>query len=272
MRSIFHEFTAHSELLVLFLDSTYYKKHLCQVSFYYSNLKVLAFFCVKGTTMLTLISPGIAISINAQLLSFLFFITISGFLPLIQRDHKIPQNLHFLIFNNTFWSMIIPVFTSFEIVFPTPFPITIHSTLPCLLLYSYCANFSHSLTIWDIVSLFCHTFYKVVDGLFYLSCVSQSLFELPVLAQHTTLLPFQLSSQLFSASIMFLFHLLFPTFLLQTVHTFFCFSIVPSFPSSNSVWEPYSLYPFLLLFLQISHLQLTAQLNSWHTIPSCFLS
>ena len=51
----------------------------------------------------------------------------------------------------------------------------------------------------------CHTFYKVVIGLFYLSCVSHSLFELLVLAHHTTWLLIQLTSQLFSASTMFLF-------------------------------------------------------------------
>ena len=173
MRSIFHEFTAHSELLVLFLDSTYYKKHLCQVSFYYSNLKVLAFFCVKGTIMLTLISPGIAISINAQLLSFLFFITISGFLSLIQRDHKIPQNLHFLIFNNTFWSMFIPFFTSFQVVFPTPFPMnySFNITVPSLVLllcqlFTFAHNMRYCFTFlphilqsagWAVLSILCFT-------------------------------------------------------------------------------------------------------------------
>ena len=39
----------------------------------------------------------------------------------------------------------------------------------------------------------CHTFYKVVIGLFNLSCVSHSLFELPVLARHTASLRFELS-------------------------------------------------------------------------------
>ena len=62
----------------------------------------------------------------------------------------------------------------------------------------------------------------MVVRLFYLSCVSYSLFELPVLVHHTIWLPFQLSSQLFSASRMFLFHLLFLEFLLQAVHIFFC--------------------------------------------------
>ena len=78
----------------------------------------------------------------------------------------------------------------------------------------------------------CHTFYKVVIGLFYLSCVSHSLFELLVLAQHITWLLFQLSSLLFSVTPMFLIHLLFLAFFLQTVHTSFRFSIVLSFPSS----------------------------------------
>ena len=78
----------------------------------------------------------------------------------------------------------------------------------------------------DIISLFLSHFYKMVNGLFYLSRVSHSLFELPALAQHTIRLQFQLSIQLLPASIKFLFHLLFLVLLLQTVHTFFCFSIV----------------------------------------------
>ena len=79
------------------------------------------------------------------------------------------------------------------------------------------------------------TYYKLVIGLFYLPCVSYSLFEFSVSPQDTTRLLFQLSSQLFSVSSMFLFYLLFLAFLSQTVHTFFWFSIFPSFYSSNSV-------------------------------------
>ena len=79
------------------------------------------------------------------------------------------------------------------------------------------------------------TYYKLVIGLFYLPCVSYSLFEFSVSPQDTTWLLFQLSSQLFSVSSMFLFYLLFLAFLSQTVHTFFWFSIFPSFYSSNSV-------------------------------------
>ena len=79
------------------------------------------------------------------------------------------------------------------------------------------------------------TYYKLVIGLFYLPCVSYSLFEFSVSPQDTTWLLLQLSSQLFSVSSMFLFYLLFLAFLSQTVHTFFWFSIFPSFYSSNSV-------------------------------------
>ena len=43
-----------------------------------------------------------------------------------------------------------------------------------------------------------HLFYKLVIRLFYVSCVSHSLFELLALAQHTIWLLFQHSSQLFS--------------------------------------------------------------------------
>ena len=76
----------------------------------------------------------------------------------------------------------------------------------------------------------CHTFYKVVIGLFYQSCVSHSLLKLLVFRQHTTWF-FSLSSELFSAITMFLSHLFFLALLLQTIHTFFS-STVPFFPSS----------------------------------------
>ena len=100
----------------------------------------------------------------------------------------------------------------------------------------------------------CHTFYKVVTGLFSLSCVSLKLFELPVLMWHATWLPFQLLSHFFSASFMFLFHLLFLAFILQTVHSSFVFS------SFSHSLHTYSLYRYILLFLQLLHLQLMAQL------------
>ena len=41
----------------------------------------------------------------------------------ITLDHNIHQNLHFLIFNNTFLSMFILFFTSFQVVSSTQFPI-----------------------------------------------------------------------------------------------------------------------------------------------------
>ena len=40
----------------------------------------------------------------------------------ITLDHNIPQNLHFFIFNNTLRSMFIPFFTSYQVLFPTKFP------------------------------------------------------------------------------------------------------------------------------------------------------
>ena len=163
--------------------------------------------------------------------------------------------------------MFIPFFTSFFTYFSHNLQWTIFATLSCLLFYSFCANFLHWLTVFS-----CRTSYKVMIGLFCLSFASHILFELSVLAWQTARFPFQISYQLFSASSTFLFHLLFLAFLLQTGHTFFCFSIVPSFHSSSSVWITYyPLHRYILLFLQLSHLQSMAQLNSWHTMRSCFL-
>ena len=108
----------------------------------------------------------------------------------------------------------------------------------------------------------CHTFYKVVNDLFYLSYVSDSLFELPILAWHTTWLSFQLSGQLFSASsVVSGISLTNCPYILLFFHSL----------SSNSVWIPsYSVYRFILFFLQLTYLQWMAQLNSWHNIPICF--
>ena len=76
----------------------------------------------------------------------------------------------------------------------------------------------------------CHTFYKVVIVLFYQYCVLHSLLKLLVLVQHKTWLLFQLSSELFSASTMFPFHLLFLALLLETVPISFCFFHSSFFP------------------------------------------
>ena len=75
---------------------------------------------------------------------FLFTTTISGFLPVISvtLDHNILQNLHFFIFNNTFWSMFIPFFTSFQVVFPTQFPM----------------NYSCNIIVPSLVLLLCRLF------------------------------------------------------------------------------------------------------------------
>ena len=124
--------------------------------------------------------------IMAQLLSFLFTTTISGFLALISLSHiitSIPQNLHFFIFNNTFWSMFIPFFISLQVLFLAQFPMNYSCNIivPCLvLLVCQLFMFVHNN---DILFRFsCHTFYKEVIGPFYLSCVSYSLFELPTLS------------------------------------------------------------------------------------------
>ena len=145
-------------------------------------------------------SPGIAISMT-QPLSFLFTATIFDFIALITvtLDHNILQNPQFFIFNSTFWMMFIPFFASFQVVFLTQFPMnnSCNIIMPSLVLL-LCQH--------EIFFHFpCHVFCKVVIGLFYLSCVSHSLFELSVLVRFAKWLPFQLSSQLFSASSMFLF-------------------------------------------------------------------
>ena len=67
---------------------------------------------------------------------------------------------------------------------------------------------------------------------------------------------------------MFLFHLLILAFTLQTFHTFFCFSLVASSPSSNFVWIPsYSLYYFLFLLIHP-----TCFLPSWYTSRNLSIS
>ena len=94
----------------------------------------------------TLMSPGLAITIMAQLLSFLFTTTMSGFPyvdPPLKLDPNISQNHHFFIFRNIF---------IFRLHLPHNHQWTIPATLFYLLLYSFCANFSHS--VRDIVSLF----------------------------------------------------------------------------------------------------------------------
>ena len=68
-------------------------------------------------------------------------------------DHNIPENLHFSIFNNTFWNMFIPLLTFSRLYFPHNFQWNILKT-SCLLLYSFFVDFSHSLTISDKLSLF----------------------------------------------------------------------------------------------------------------------
>ena len=171
---------------------------------------------------LTHMCSGIAISIMAQLPSFLFTRTLSGFLALISLSHWIITSHR--IFSSSFsttpsgacshhFSLL------FRLYSPHNFQWTIFAFLQHYCVFS-CTPFVPTFHIhsqYEISFHFsCHTFYKV---LFYLSSVSHSLFELLVIAQHTRLL-FQLSSHLFSASNMFLFHLFFLAFLLQIVHAY----------------------------------------------------
>ena len=127
-------------------------------------------------------SPGIAVSIMAQLLSFLFTRTVYGFLALISLSHWIitSSKIHFqqhLDHVQTIFHFF------FRLCFPHNFQLFLqHHVFPCTcfmptfpILSQYQISFHFSR----------HTFYKVVIGLFYLSCVSYSLFKLPVVAQQT---------------------------------------------------------------------------------------
>ena len=103
---------------------------------------------------LTLMSPGIAIWTMAQLLSFLFTRTISGFIALISLSHWIITSRKIFTYSfSTIPSGACSYYLSllFRLYFPHNFQWTILATLLCLFLYSFCANFSHSLTVWDIV-------------------------------------------------------------------------------------------------------------------------
>ena len=181
-------------------------------------------------------SPGIAVSIMAQLLSFLFTRTVYGFLALISLSHWIitSSKIHFqqhLDHVQTIFHFF------FRLCFPHNFQLFLqHHVFPCTcfmptfpILSQYQISFHFSR----------HTFYKVVIGLFYLSCVSYSLFKLPVVAQQTRWLLLHLSSQLSSASSMFL------------LHPFFTFFIVLSFPSSSSAWIPSCCFIIFYFFCSI---------------------
>ena len=158
----------------------------------------------------------------AQLPSFLFTRTLSGFLALTSLSQWIITS-HRLFSSSFSTSPYGGCSHHFSLLFrlysPHNFQWTIFAFLQHYCVFS-CTPFVPTFHIhsqYEISFHFsCHTFYKV---LFYLSCVSHSLFELLVIAQHTRLL-FQLSSHLFSAGNMFLFHLFFLAFLLQTVHAY----------------------------------------------------
>ena len=98
---------------------------------------------------LTLMSLGIAISIMAQLFLFLFTTTISGFLALTSLSHW--SITYHKIFTSSFSTTPSGAcschFPLFRLYFPYNFQRTILATLSRLLLYSFCVNFLHSLTI-----------------------------------------------------------------------------------------------------------------------------
>ena len=190
----------------------------------------LHFFCFFDELPSALSTTGMTL-----MNSFLFIRTISGFLALISLSHWIITS-HKILTS----SFSATPYRAYSYHFHFFSGCISHTISNELFLQHYrafsCAPFVPTFHIHSQCEMLlyfpCHTFYRVVIGLFYLSCVSNKLFELLVLAQHTTWLLFQLSSRLFSDSTMFLFNLLFLAFLLQTAHTFFCFSIASSFPSS----------------------------------------
>ena len=105
----------------------------------------------SSSFLLTLMSPGVAISNMAQLFSFLFTTTISGFLALISLSHWIITSYKIFtssFFINTFWSMFILFFTSLQVVFSTQFPMnyTCNIIVPSLvLLLCQLFTFAHNM-------------------------------------------------------------------------------------------------------------------------------
>ena len=143
-----------------------------------------------------LMSPGIRILIMA-LLSFLFTATMSASLGLISLSQWIITSqkiftspfsttpsgtclYHFSLFSGCISHTISnEIFLKHPAFSCTPFVLTFH------IRSQYQINFHFS----------CHTFYKVVIGLFYLSCVSHSLFKYLFLhsAQHGLPFNFQVT-------------------------------------------------------------------------------
>ena len=187
----------------------------------------------------------------------------------VTLDNNIQQNLNFFNFNSTFWSIFISFFTSFQLVFRMQFPMNYSCNIivpSFVVLLCQLFTFARNMRCCFI---FLVTFYDVVIGMFYLSCFSHSLSKLPALAQHTTY---------FCFNFQFSFSQTVPAFLRQYLDIslgncpyILLFFHSSFFPSSNSVWIPsYSLYCYILFFLQLSHFQSMAQLNSWH--PHTFLT
>ena len=108
----------------------------------------------------------------------------------VTLDHNIPQNLHFFIFNNTFWNMFKPFFTSFSGCIS-------HTISNELFLQHYCAfsctpfvpTFCILLQYEILFQFSCHTFYKVMIG-FHIVCLNCLLFRS---TQHGFCFNFQVS-------------------------------------------------------------------------------
>ena len=168
---------------------------------------------------LTLMSPGIAISIMAQLLSFLFTFNNIRFSCLdlsVTLDHNIPQNIYFFIFSSISWSMFIPFFNLFQVVFPTQLTM----------------NYSCSIIMPSLVLLLCQLFTFTHNMRYCFTFLGTHSTKSRIACSCTAYNMASSFKSAFAAITLFLFHLLFVAFLLQTAHAFCCFSIVPSFPSS----------------------------------------
>ena len=202
-----------------------------QAVFFFSSL-FLNFF------VLTLMSPGTAILIIAQPLPFLFTTTNIWFPCFdlsVRLDHDISQNLHFLILNNIFWSMFIPFFTSFQVIFPTQFPMNYSCNIilpsPVLLLCQLFI-FTHNIR-------YCFTFLATHSTKWWFGCFVYLVFHVVCL------------NCLFLQA----FHFNFQVSFSQPVLRFFFIFL----------WTV-SLYN--LLFLQLSHFQSMIQLNSCSHFPT----
>ena len=124
-------------ILLIYLFSSWY---ISIFSFYFLLTHVSRYSNITyGTTSL----------INTHYNNFWFlYLDIS-----VRLDHNIPLNFYFFIFNNTFWSMFVPLFTSFQVVFPTQFPMNYSCRIMLSLVLCLCQLFTFAHNI-----KYCFTF------------------------------------------------------------------------------------------------------------------